>query len=89
MVAMLFGVMFLNERIGWRRISAILVGFVILIWSADLFVAGAASIAENMGLSPTIIGLTIVAIGTSLPELAAAVAAGLKKQSDMAIEPPP
>jgi cation:H+ antiporter len=48
---------------------AILVGFIILIWSADLFVDGAASIAENMGLSPIIIGLTIVSIGTSAPEI--------------------
>ena len=42
---------------------SILVSFAVLIWSADLFVDGAASIAENMGLSPIIIGLTIVVTG--------------------------
>ena len=44
--------------------AAILVGFIILVWSADLFVAGAAAIAENMGMSPILIGLTIVSLGT-------------------------
>ena len=56
---------------------AILVGFVMLIWSADLFVAGAASIAENMGLSPTIIGLTIVSLGTSAPEVLVSITAAV------------
>lgn len=50
-----------------------------LVWSADLFVDGAASVARNMGLSPLIIGLTIVSFGTSAPEIlvsASAAAAG-------------
>jgi Ca2+/Na+ antiporter len=47
--------------------SMILFGFIALIWSADTFVSGAASIAKNMGMSPIIIGLTIVAVGTSAP----------------------
>jgi cation:H+ antiporter len=64
---------------------AILVGFVILIWSADLFVAGAASIADNMGMSPTIIGLTIVSVGTSAPEILVSITAALSGAGDMAI----
>ncbi|MEH6580384.1 MAG: calcium/sodium antiporter [Halioglobus sp.] len=64
---------------------AILVGFVILIWSADLFVAGAASLAENMGLSPTIIGLTIVSLGTSAPEVLVSMTAAMSGAGEMAI----
>ncbi|MBN7795348.1 calcium/sodium antiporter [Parahaliea mediterranea] len=65
--------------------TAILVGFVVLIWSADLFVAGAASIAENMGLSPVIIGLTIVSIGTSAPEILVSITATLSGAGELAI----
>lgn len=65
--------------------AAILVGFVLLIWSADLFIAGAASIAENMGLSPVIIGLTIVSIGTSAPEILVSITASLSDAGELAI----
>ncbi|VAW56470.1 Inner membrane protein YrbG, predicted calcium/sodium:proton antiporter [hydrothermal vent metagenome] len=55
---------------------AILAGFGLLIWSADLFVAGASATARNLGISPLIIGLTIVGFGTSAPEmLVASIAA--------------
>ena len=64
---------------------AILVGFIVLIWSADLFVDGAASIAENMGLSPIIIGLTIVSIGTSAPEILVSINATLAGSGTLAI----
>jgi cation:H+ antiporter len=64
---------------------AILVGFIILIWSADLFVAGAASIAENMGMSPIIIGLTIVSLGTSAPEVLVSFTAAMSDSGDLAI----
>ena len=49
--------------------AAILAGFVLLIWSADRFVIGASGIALNFGVSPLIIGLTIVGFGTSAPEM--------------------
>ena len=65
--------------------AMILVGFIILIWSADLFVAGAASIAENMGLSPVIIGLTIVSLGTSAPEILVSLTAALSGAGELAI----
>ncbi len=64
---------------------SILVGFAILIWSADLFVDGAASIAENMGLSPIIIGLTIVSIGTSAPEILVSINATVSGSGSLAI----
>ena len=55
---------------------AIILGFMLLAWGADRFVAGAAATARNAGLSPLFVGLTIVALGTAAPEmLVAAVAA--------------
>ena len=48
---------------------AIIAGFVLLIWSADRFISGAAAVADNMQVSPLIIGLTIVGFGTSAPEM--------------------
>ncbi|MEM1112038.1 MAG: calcium/sodium antiporter [Pseudomonadota bacterium] len=65
--------------------ATILVGFIILIWSADLFVAGAASIAENAGMSPIIIGLTIVSLGTSAPEILVSITAALAGSGEIAI----
>ncbi len=50
-------------------VVAILLGFIILIWSADRFVTGAAATAKNLGMSPMLIGLTVVSLGTSAPEM--------------------
>jgi len=60
-------------------------GLAILVYGAGLFVEGATTIAKSFGVSDAIIGLTIVAAGTSLPELATSVVAAFKKQSDIAI----
>jgi len=65
--------------------AMVLIGFIVLIWSADLFVAGAASIAKNMGMSPIIIGLTIVSLGTSAPEILVAITASLSGAGELAI----
>ena len=65
--------------------AAIIVGFLILIWSADQFVAGAAAIARNLGLSPVIIGLTIVSIGTSAPEVLVSLAATMSGAGELAV----
>ncbi|MCB1843575.1 MAG: calcium/sodium antiporter [Halioglobus sp.] len=65
--------------------AAIITGFIVLIWSADLFVAGAASIARNLGLSPIIIGLTIVSLGTSAPEVLVSLTASLAGSGSLAI----
>ncbi len=64
---------------------AVFIGFVGLIWSADRFVAGAASIASSFGIAPLIIGLTIVSFGTSAPEVMVSINASLKDAGDLAI----
>lgn len=63
----------------------LLAGFVLLILSSRILVWGAVAIAEAFGVSTLIIGLTIVALGTSLPELAASVVAARKGEHDIAI----
>jgi cation:H+ antiporter len=50
-------------------VVTVILGFVAVIWSADRFVFGAASLARNLGVPPLIIGLTIVGFGTSAPEI--------------------
>ena len=65
--------------------ATILLGFIVLIWSADLFVAGAASIAENLGMSPILIGLTIVSLGTSAPEVLVSLTASLSGSGELAV----
>lgn len=65
--------------------GAILFGFVMLVWSADRFVAGAAAIAKNLGVTPMVIGLTIVSFGTSAPEVLVSVNASLNQTGDLAI----
>lgn len=59
-------------------------GLAMLVLGADLLVQGAVSIARTAGVSETVIGLTIVAIGTSLPELVATLVAALKGRADVA-----
>ena len=61
------------------------IGLAVLIASSRMLVVGAVNIATSLGVSELIIGLTIVAIGTSLPELAASVVSALRGQSDIAI----
>ncbi|MGI1677243.1 MAG: calcium/sodium antiporter [Cellvibrionaceae bacterium] len=64
---------------------AIAVGIAGLVWSADRFVAGSAAIAANAGISKLIIGLTIVSLGTSAPEILVSINASLAGQGDLAI----
>ncbi|TVR22951.1 MAG: sodium:calcium antiporter [Anaerolineaceae bacterium] len=68
-----------------RELGRLLVGLVVLAAGAQATVTGAVSVARTFGISELVIGVTIVAIGTSLPELATTVAAALKKQSDIAL----
>ena len=63
----------------------IVVGLVALVWGSDLLVVNAIIIAERLGMSEAMIGLTIVAAGTSMPELATSAVAAFKKRSDIAI----
>lgn len=62
-----------------------LAGLALLVFGGRWLVEGAVKIAQTFGMSDSVIGLTIVAIGTSLPELAASVAGALKKEPDLAI----
>ena len=66
-------------------ITAILAGFALLIWSADLFVMGASATARNLGVSPLIIGLTIVGLGTSAPEILVASIASMGGNPALAV----
>lgn len=63
----------------------IVLGFVILLLGAEGLVDGASSLAKRLGVSDLMIGLTIVAFGTSMPELATSVIAAFKRNSDIAI----
>ncbi|HIO97493.1 MAG TPA: calcium/sodium antiporter [Leucothrix sp.] len=58
--------------------AAILIGLVLLIWSSDKFVDGAASIAQTMGISPLIVGMLIIGLGTSAPEMLVSGTAALQ-----------
>ncbi|MBR3625409.1 MAG: calcium/sodium antiporter [Bacteroidaceae bacterium] len=69
----------------WKALLWILGGLAMLIFGGNLFVDGATSIARGLGVSESIIGLTLVAAGTSLPELATSIVAALKKNPEMAI----
>ena len=60
-------------------------GLVILIIGGEIVVRNAVEIAEVFGMSPSLIGLTVVSIGTALPELITSIVAALKKQSDIAV----
>jgi len=64
---------------------ATIVGLIILTWSADRFVDGASGLANNFGISPMIIGLTIVAFGTSAPEIMVSAMAAWQGNSGLAI----
>lgn len=63
----------------------LILGLAVLVKSADLLVSGAASIAGRLGISPLVIGLTIVSFGTSLPELVVTLVSGLQHNADLAI----
>ncbi|MDP4535194.1 calcium/sodium antiporter [Alkalimonas collagenimarina] len=63
----------------------VLVGLILLIWSADRFVYGASSIARNLNISPMIIGLTIVAMGSSAPEIMVSATAAWQGRLDTSV----
>lgn len=69
----------------WKSILFIIIGLACLIVGSNLFVNGASIVAEQLGVSDAIIGLTIVAGGTSLPELATSIISARKGQSGIAI----
>nr|WP_321456545.1 calcium/sodium antiporter [uncultured Cohaesibacter sp.] len=68
-----------------RVVILLVIGLAMLVAGADLLVRGATTIASDLGVSNAIIGLTVVAVGTSLPELATSVVAAVHRRSDIAI----
>lgn len=69
----------------WVDVGLIFLGIVGLLGGAHLLVEGAVVIAKEMGVGPIIIGLTIIAVGTSLPELATSVVAARRGEGDIAV----
>ena len=67
------------------QILLLCLGFVFLVKGADFFVNGAAGIAAKLGIPQLIVGLTIVAMGTSLPEAAVSITSGLKGNAGITI----
>lgn len=66
-------------------VMAIIIGFGLLVWGAERFVHGAAAIAKNFGVSPLIIGLTVVGIGTSAPEILISIIAAYQGTPSLAV----
>ena len=67
------------------NITFVVAGLILLIWGADRFVHGAAACARNLGVAPLLIGLTVVALATSAPEILVSVVAALDDQPGLAI----
>ena len=70
---------------GWKIAAYLFTGLVGLPLGASLLVENASAIAVRLGVSETVIGLTLVAVGTSLPELATTVVAAMRKHADVAL----
>lgn len=66
-------------------IIQLVAGFLLLVWGADRLVAGASAFARNLGVSPLVIGLTIIGFGTSAPELVVSAVATLKGNAGLAV----
>lgn len=69
----------------WKLAAATVIGLVLIVWGSGVTVDAATAIAKLVGLSERFIGLTIVALGTSLPELVTSVSAAMKGKADIAI----
>jgi cation:H+ antiporter len=69
----------------WKIIMYLVLGLIGLPLGADLLLDSAVTIARMFGITETVIGLTLVAIGTSLPELATTVMAAIRRQADVAL----
>jgi cation:H+ antiporter len=68
-----------------EAVALLIVGLVLLVWSADKLVFGSAAIARNIGISPLVIGMTILAMGSSAPEMMVSATAALDGKTDTAV----
>ena len=75
----------LDKRMAWKNVLWMVIGLACLIYGSNLFVDAASYVAYRFGVRQSVVGLTIVAGGTSLPELATSVVAARKGQSALAI----
>jgi cation:H+ antiporter len=69
----------------WVPLLALIFGFITLVWSADRFLSGAASTATHLGVSKLMIGLTVVSLGTSAPEILVSFAAALSDNALLSV----
>ncbi len=69
----------------WTALGLVIAGLVLLLGGAGAAETGAVDLARNFGVSETVIGLTIVAVATSLPEVSTAVVASMRNENDMAV----
>ncbi|MGY3568628.1 calcium/sodium antiporter [Vibrio sp. SCSIO 43135] len=69
----------------FEAVALLIVGLVFLVWSADKLVFGAAALARNVGISPLVIGMTILAMGSSAPEMMVSATAALEGKTDTAV----
>ncbi len=69
----------------WVELGRLVVGIAVLVVGANLLVDGAVSIARDLGVPEVVIGLTLVAVGTSLPELATSIVAAYRKEADILV----
>lgn len=69
----------------WKLIVLVIIGVVLIVWGSDVTVDAATALAKIFGMSERLIGLTIVALGTSLPELVTSVTAAIKGKADIAV----
>ncbi|AGU58787.1 calcium/sodium antiporter [Vibrio anguillarum] len=68
-----------------EAVAFLIVGLVFLVWSADKLVFGSAALARNFGISPLVIGMTILAMGSSAPEMMVSATAALDGKTDTAV----
>ncbi len=69
----------------WKLLILVVIGVVLIVWGSDVTVDAATKLATLFGMSERLIGLTIVALGTSLPELVTSVTAAIKGKADIAV----
>ena len=74
-----------SRNVSTFDIARVLLGLLILVGGGELLVRGASALAARWGLSPLVVGLTVVAVGTSAPEFAVTVQAVLRDQTDLAV----
>ncbi|MEQ9399673.1 MAG: calcium/sodium antiporter [Longimicrobiales bacterium] len=75
----------MENRVDWRDVALILVGCGGLVLGGRAIVEGALAVADALQISEVVIGLTVVAVGTSLPELATSLVAALRQEADIAV----